>query len=150
MSDISLPLWGKCLIFGCLGITTEIFFTSFTDLFINISNGQNFDLKLQGKSYAWMFIIYGSTPILYHLLFDYVEKWPTLFRLILTVSIIYIIEYISGYILEIATGACPWKYDKGWHINGFIRLDYAPFWLIFAFFLEKIYLLTSSMYFKTK
>jgi len=26
-------------------------------------------------------------------------------------------------------GDCPWRYRKGMHLHGLVRLDYAPYWL---------------------
>jgi len=40
----------------------------------------------------------------------------------------------------VTTGRCPWHYDSRWAVHGYIRLDYAPFWLIFGFIIETVYL----------
>ena len=37
------------------------------------------------------------------------------------------------------TGKCPWEYTTGWHIMGYIRLDFTPAWMFFSFIIERLY-----------
>lgn len=126
--------------FGCIGVTTEIFFTSISDAIINYFNNTNIDWRLIGKSYAWMFFIYGLAGILFPLVFSKLKSLHLILRLLIYVSVIFGIEYLSGWLLDIFTGSCPWFYTSKYAIHGYIRLDYAPFWAMFGFMLEKIYL----------
>ena len=126
--------------FGCLGMTAEIFFTALTDLYSKWINAETMDLKLQGKSYIWMFFIYGLAAVFFPLLYAKLMHLPLLVRLLIAVLIIFMVEYITGWMLDMFTGRCPWEYTTGWHISGYIRLDYAPAWMFFAFLLEKVYL----------
>ena len=57
---------------------------------------------------------------------------------------IYIVECSTGFLLEQITGKCPWEYTSGWHLLGYIRLDYFPSWLAFAFIIESLYLYLES------
>lgn len=147
MISNQMPLWVMFIVFGCVGITAEIFFTSATDTCAKFLANETYDLKLAGKSYAWMFLIYGSAALLFNTFFGLIENWNIFLRMLLIVLTIYLVEYISGFILETTTGTCPWKYYEGIHINGYIRLDYFPFWLIFAFVIEKLYLICLSVTF---
>lgn len=122
--------------FACLGITSEIIFTAFSKFFE--SGYSNPDLiKLQGHTYVWMIFIYGAASFLIPWFYQKIKSNPIFIRLLLYALGIFIIEYISGFLLQTFTGTCPWKYTTGWHISGFIRLDYLPFWMFFGFILEK-------------
>lgn len=128
------------LFFACFGITAEIFFVAFGNL---ITQTQLWDeplWSLTGKTYVWMFPIYMLIPIIAGSLFDKVRDWHIVLRLLLYVSMIYLVEFSSGFLLEQITGKCPWEYTTGWHIMGYIRLDYLPSWTFFAFIIERLYL----------
>jgi uncharacterized membrane protein len=127
-------------IFGCIGITTEIFFTSISDAVVNALNNEVIDWRLVGKSYAWMFFIYGLAGILFPLVFEKIRNLNPFFRILIYVVSIFAIEYLSGWFLDVFTGSCPWFYTSKYAIHGYIRLDYAPFWAMFGLMLEKIFL----------
>ena len=134
-----------CIAFACLGITTEIFFTAFYNLFFQIKNQQKIDFSLIGHTYVWMVFIYGLTPILFYLNHSWLFELPFAIRLFIYPTAIYIIEFTSGWILEKLTGRCPWHYEEGWAIKGYIRLDYFLFWLIFGIIIEAIYLFLNEI-----
>jgi hypothetical protein len=132
------------LAMGCLGITTEIFFTAITaqvEAYPNIDSW-----RLSGHSYIWMFPIYGMAglafpvilPIIQHLLFP--------IRMLIYGIGILVVELITGGLLDIITGSCPWEYTTGWHVKGYIRLDYLPFWMLFGGLLEKVIVFLQNLY----
>lgn len=125
--------------FGCLGITTEIFFTSIMDFIFKINEGVNLDYKFEGKSYIWMFFIYGLGSVIFPIIYNKVKSINLILRLLIYSLIIFLIEFISGFILDKLTGNCPWEYKSGLAICGYIRLDYVFFWMGFGFLLELIY-----------
>lgn len=128
------------LFFGCFGITCEIFFVAFSHL---LSQTQLFSepiWSLTGKSYVWMFPIYALIPVLGGPIMKKCQEYPLIFRLTIYTTVIYIIEFSSGFLLEQITGKCPWEYTNGWQIMGYIRLDYIPAWLAFSFLIESLYL----------
>lgn len=120
------------LIFACIGITTEVVFTSLSKLINTVIAEDVIDWSLGGKSYLWMFLIYGAIPFLFKLGEAFVQKYNLFVQSLITVAAIYFIELTTGFALEMITGICPWKYTNGIHFFGYIRLDYFPFWLIFA------------------
>jgi len=61
-------------------------------------------------------------------------------RMSIFVGMVYLIEFSAGFLLDKLTGQCPWEYTTGWHVMGYIRLDYALFWAVFGFILERLYL----------
>lgn len=122
--------------FACLGITSEIIFTAFSKFFES-GNTTSELLKLQGHTYVWMILIYGSASFLIPWYYSKIKSNPIFIRLLLYALGIFIVEYIAGFALQTLTGSCPWEYTTGWHISGFIRLDYLPFWMFFGYILEK-------------
>ncbi len=53
-------------------------------------------------------------------------------------TVIYIVEFISGSILK-KHGSCPWDYSRSHlSIRGVIRLDYAPCWFITGLLFENL------------
>lgn len=131
--------WLLFFAFGCVGITAEIFFTASSDVAASIMNHQAINWRLMGFSYIWMFPIYGLVAFLAPLLLKFIDKYPLLLRLFIMALIIFTVEFITGFILDKVTGRCPWEYQHGYHIMGYIQLEYLPAWMGFAFMIEKIY-----------
>lgn len=127
------------LIFACVGITTEVVFTSLSKVVNTFVADDAIDWALGGKTYLWMFLIYASIPFLFKLFNPLVAKFNLLTKALLAVGVIYIVEFSTGFLLEMITGSCPWKYTTGMHLFGYIRLDYFPFWLVFALLIISIY-----------
>lgn len=122
------------LIMGSIGITVEIFFTALYD-FIQI---ENIGLSLKGQTYIWMFPIYGLTALAFPPLIKLLQSFKWYGRGLVFGIGIFVVEYISGALLRHFTGVCPWEYKQGPHINGLIRLDYYPFWVVFAVSVEAV------------
>ena len=130
--------------FACFGITVEVFFTAFTALLTQNPLCGKPLMAMAGTSYVWMAFIYGLIPILGILLHDKAKPIPFWIRLPLYVVIIYVIEFVSGYLLQLVTGSCPWHYTSGHNIMGLIQLDYFPAWLIFSWLTEQIYIFMNT------
>ncbi|MCW5908682.1 MAG: hypothetical protein KIS94_12540 [Chitinophagales bacterium] len=132
------------IFFVCLGMTTEIFFTAFMALFTGKPVNNKPLVALAGTTYVWMAFIYGLIPIIAHYLYEKVKTQPFYNRIGLYVILIYTVEFISGYILKVTTGSCPWEYKTGWHIMGLIRLDFLPAWCFFAWMVERLYVFINN------
>lgn len=130
--------------FACVGITAEIFFTALSDLISMMEKGE-VNWKLQGKSYIWMFPIYGLAGIFFPIALKFIGKYHILIRAAIWASGILVVEFIMGALLEFFTGQCPWEYTTGWHVMGYIRLDYFPFWAAFGIMIEKILAVLNRM-----
>lgn len=121
----------KLLVFGCLGILIEFFFTSIHSLLTG-------NLKGTGYSYIWMVPVYGFTALLLDGLND-VLPWPFYIKAFVYVPVIYGAEALSGWVLQKTTGHIPWDYKKSfWTPMGLINLKYAPFWLVLAMAFDPI------------
>ena len=77
---------------------------------------------------------------LFILIMSKTKNVPIIFRLFIYAIGIYIVEFASGFLLDMLTGSCPWEYKEGLHILGYIRLDYLPAWMGFGYLLEKLVL----------
>ncbi len=131
--------------FGCLGTTTEVWFTATGSALQQWRTSGTTDLSLSGHSYVWMFFIYASAALLFPIFYPQIARIALPFRLLIYMVSIFIIEYLTGWLLDATTGSCPWHYDSGWAINGYIRLDYAPFWIVFGYVIERVFVTLNSL-----
>jgi uncharacterized membrane protein len=121
---------------GCVGMTAEIFFTAITSQVNAFPEIENW--KLNGQSYIWMFPIYGLAGLAFPLILPKIQHLLFPIRMVIYALGILIVEFITGWLLDVFTGKCPWEYTTGWHVMGYIRLDYTPFWMLFGGLVEKI------------
>lgn len=120
------------LICGSVGLFTEICFTALDSL-------KRRDLRLKGTTSLWMFPIYGIGALILPLSrFLQQKKTPVLARGILYTCCIFTVEYLSGKKLR-NRQCCPWDYNRShFHVNGLIRVDYAPWWFLFGLMMEHL------------
>jgi uncharacterized membrane protein len=131
-----IAIWIRFLAYGIAGVVFEILFTGIKHL-----NASHFrDWSLTGKSYIWMFPIYGLAAFLFEPVHDAIRTltWPL--RGLIYVIGFYAVEFTTGWLLKQLTGKCPWDYSgKKYSFYGFVRWDYAPLWFGFCFMLEKLH-----------
>lgn len=127
-----------------LGVTVEVCYTAIVDL-MDMWGSATLDLSLKGVSYIWMIPIYGSASFLFPLGFRMLKHWPRLLRYFTYAVGIFVVEFVTGFVLEQLTGRCPWEYQTGWHIAGYIRLDYLPLWMMFGAALEEFHKLVERI-----
>lgn len=125
----------NALLLMSVGITMEVIFTAAT------SYRKKKDLKLYGETTLWMLPIYVLVYPAFTHLWPTIGAWPWLVRGALYLTVLYTVEYSTGWALRRVTGRCPWDYGRArWAVSGLIRLDYAPAWLIAVFVFERLYL----------
>ena len=118
------------LLCGSVGWNMEILWTGFHSLL----SGQ---WTLTGKSSLLMFPIYGCAAIIAPL-YSRISSLSFVYRGILYMTGFYLIEFISGSFLR-EIGICPWDYSNAkTNINGVIRLDYAPLWMMAGLLFERV------------
>lgn len=127
------------LFFGCFGMSTEIFFVAINNLIFNTPLWDEPLWSLTGKTYVWMLPIYMLIPVVGGKMMKALKSYPLLLRLLLYALAIFFVEFVSGFILEQITGKCPWKYTDGWNVCGYIKLEFLPAWMFFAFLIERLY-----------
>jgi len=117
-------IFAKLTVYGCVGLLMEIFFTGIHSILILR------DRNAICRTSLHMIPIYGGGALLLGLLRE-VVPWKLLFIPICTLSI-FMMEYISGWILR-KLGIKIWDYASSrFSIHGLVRVDYLPFWLMTA------------------
>ncbi len=81
-----------------------------------------------------------KSTLLFHFFFPVIQDWFILFRLLFYGLIILLAEYIYGFILKTIISKCPWHYSSKFSVNGLIRLDYLPIWMLVGWILEIVYI----------
>jgi uncharacterized membrane protein len=131
-----LGLLGRFIAYGLVGWCIECCFTSVMDL----ASGAG-DLRLKGYSYLWMHPIWGVGLLLGENLMVWMQRvrLSRVTRAFVAMAVCFTVEYVSGAVLVAAIGRCPWDYSVSpWNVNGLIRLDYAPFWLLCGWISEPL------------
>ncbi len=121
------------LIYSFFGVGVEVFFTSIHD-FIKYR-----DIAFKGRSYLWMFPIYGSLGLIIGPLYNAISGMPFLLRGFIYMAVIFAGEFIYGLFLKLVIKKCPWQYKSKWAIMGVVKITYLPFWLIYGYIAELIY-----------
>lgn len=132
--------------FACFGITAEVFFVAFTNLYNNEPFCNEPLWSLTGKTYVWMAFIYALIPVFAGFFYNKLKHLPAPLRWTIYTLLIFTVEYISGFLLEQFTGRCPWLYTTGWQVSGYIRLDYTPAWFFFSAIVEYLYRFVSGLF----
>ena len=120
--------------YGFTGWALEIAFTSATE-------GLRLrDRRLRGHSYLWMLPIYGAGGLLLESLHERLQPRgvPRWARSLAYMLGIYSVEFGTAALLERAVGDVPWRYLRGLHVRGYVRLDYAPFWYLCGWLFEPL------------
>jgi uncharacterized membrane protein len=121
----------RFLIYGALGWTLEVVFTGLWSIV------RHRDRAATGKTYLWMHPIYGGTALLLERVHEVLAASLLAVRVAAYLGIIYLAEYVSGFLLRALLGRCPWDYSgRGLHLHGLIRLDYAPAWILVCLLFE--------------
>ncbi len=121
------------LIFSFFGVGVEVFFSSIHD-YIRYK-----DIAFKGRSYLWMFPLYGIWGIIIGPLYNLIEFIPFVIRGFIYLAVIFIGEFAYGCILKLIIKKCPWEYKGRWTLLGIVNLLYLPFWLAFGYIAELIY-----------
>ena len=120
-------------IFSFFGVGIEVIFSSIHDYI------RNKDISLKGRSYLWMFPLYGIWGLAIGPLYSLIEVIPFVLRGFIYLAVIFAGELSYGYLLKLIIKKCPWEYKGRWTIKGVVNLLYLPFWLIFGYISEMIY-----------
>jgi uncharacterized membrane protein len=128
--------------YGMLGWAIEIVWTAVHSAVLAPGGAARW--KLAGRTYLWMFPIYGSMVFLYEPLHELLRPTPWPLRAAVYAAAFLAVEYVTGWLLRRLTGACPWDYLRRerparWQLHGLIRLDYAPAWALLGLGLEPVH-----------
>ena len=121
----------RAVIYGAAGWILEVLWTGLGSLAAG-------DPRLASHTYLWMFPIY-SLAVFLEPVHDFIRKYNPVVRGSIYVILIFSVEYFTGWVLEMITGFCPWHYDSGAAVDGYIRLDYAPVWFALGLLFERLH-----------
>lgn len=126
---------------GFFGLLVETIFTGIHNIVFRK------DRLATGKTYLWMFFVWGSGGTTLEWIKDLTDTapnrwWHTILRAALLTVVIYVFEFSWGFFFEHfpLTKRCPWKYmdpnnqehTHKFSVMGFIRKDYAFWWFLLA------------------
>ena len=130
-----MDIFIRFVIYGCFGLLMETLWTGFGSAFKGSKN-------LECKTYLWMFPIYGIGIIL-EPAHELIRGFLWIYRGFIWAAIIFLIEYMTGYILKLTIGRCPWDYDGEGEViasvKGLIRLDFLPLWFCVGLIFERLH-----------
>jgi uncharacterized membrane protein len=128
----------KFMIFGVLGWCAEILWTGLCSFLAG-------DTALTAKTYLWMFPIYGLAAAAEPLCCNLRRYCPLWQRAGAYASVIFAVEFVTGWMLRLFTGDCPWDYgDRYFAVLGLIRLDYTPLWALLGLVFEMVFVLLAK------
>jgi uncharacterized membrane protein len=128
--------WERSAAYAVVGVAAEVAFTGARD------SALRKDWALQGRSYLWMFAIYGSCAYLFELVHATVRHRRWWERAAVYSIGIMGVEYLSGTALKKVVGVVPWDYSGHGRFvlpGGATRLDYAPLWAVAGLGLERLH-----------
>jgi len=128
--------WERSLAYSAVGVATEVVFTGARDSTLRR------DWALPGRSYLWMFPIYGLAAFLFEPVHDAVRNRPLWQRAAAYSVGIMGVEYFTGTALKKLVGVVPWDYSGHARFvlpGGATRLDYAPLWAVAGLGLERLH-----------
>ncbi|MCL2616056.1 MAG: putative ABC transporter permease [Defluviitaleaceae bacterium] len=121
----------RFLIYGAFGWTLEVIWTGLSSLIKG-------DYTMRASTSIWMFFIYGLF-VFFEPAFAHLAGLPIVARGIVYMLAIFFGEYVTGRIMNKAE-ICPWDYSHTrYHVQGVIRLDYAPAWFAAGLLFEAVY-----------
>jgi len=125
-------MWKRFIIYGLLGLLAEVLWNGFGAMLKG-------DVLLRGATCIWMFPIYGLAVFLEPVHIR-IKHLPLIVRGGIYMALIFAVELISGLLLRLILGECPWNYvNKTLSICGIITLSYAPVWMAYGIMFEKIH-----------
>jgi hypothetical protein len=124
----------RFVIYGLMGMCFEVFWSAIYFRVTGLANNWN----LTGHTYLCMFPIYGLVSPLYEPIHNKVRRWFWVFRAAIYAAGFMIAEYVTGGLIYLLTGHCPWDYSPWckYHIQGFVRLDIFWVWATVGMLLE--------------
>lgn len=134
MVNFNIELFIRFILYGLFGFCVEVIYTAILDSL------KNRDWKLTGKTYLWMFPIYGLSAFLFEPVHNSIREIHWVFRFLIWSIGVTFVEFLTGWIIKRITGLCPWDYSQNrFAINEYIRWDYFPVWGVFGFILEFVH-----------
>lgn len=96
------------------------------------------DQRAMGYTFLWMIPIYALLIFIEPASRLFIQwEWPLWCRGFVYLLAFWVAEYATGWGIKKLTGRCPWDYTYSrFSLYGYIRLDFAPIWYLFALLLD--------------
>jgi len=140
-----VPVWVRALFYACLGVTGEVVFTALcARLGVGVTADVRDDVaargswRLRGHSFVWMLPIYGLGLLAFERVHDAVRGAPWLFRGVVYVAALYVLEQASGVLLERLIGARVWRWT-GPGAARHVHFAMAPVWFALGLLVEPLH-----------
>jgi len=122
----------KFILYGFIGQLIEVWFTGIYNILFTRNP------RATSTTYLWMHPIYGLAAVVLGYIHS-ISSFNNVCNAIMYVPIIFIFEFVSGFILYKILNCRVWDYSNTrWNVLGLIRLDYAGFWFVAALIFEYI------------
>jgi len=130
----------KIVIYGCIGLIIEVFFTGIASAFDG-------NIILKGTTYLWMLPVWSSGVYALKYTGKLVGRYNFFTRGFVYAVVCLLVEYLFGIYFLLVLKQVPWDYSYAdWNIHGIIRLDYIPFWFCVGLASEKVVSLINRLH----
>lgn len=119
----------RMLFYAMSGVFNEVVFTALKTLWYHQ------DFMLHGNTQLWVIFIYAFGGLLFEHVYYKVNTASL--RVLIYLSLVYILEYSGGWVLVQLLGECPWHYHEPGNIHGLVQLRYIPLWTFFSIVANK-------------
>ena len=97
------------------------------------------EILFRGYTYPSMLVVGGLCGLLIGLINDYSPSMNLILQMLLGTIIVTIVEFITGYILNITLGLNIWDYSNlPYNVMGQICLRFSCCWFILSYFVIKL------------
>jgi hypothetical protein len=125
------------ILFGGIYMDLEIVFRAILGRIDTLNGVPIAYASMQGWTSLWMAGVGGVSGLILGWLNEFRHsdryKWPWYhIHILLGVTVIYSLEYLSGYILNIKLGLNVWEYNDPLNINHQITALYIPVWVFMS------------------
>lgn len=97
------------------------------------------EILFRGYTYPSMLVVGGFCGLLIGLINDYSPSMNLILQMLLGTIIVTIVEFITGYILNITLGLNIWDYSNlPYNVMGQICLRFSCCWFILSYFVIKL------------
>ena len=97
------------------------------------------EILFRGYTYPSMLVVGGLCGLLIGLINDYSPSMNLILQMLLGTIIVTIVEFITGYILNITLGLNIWDYSNlPYNVMGQICLQFSCCWFILSYFVIKL------------
>jgi hypothetical protein len=124
----------RFLLYGLIGWCAEILWSGLYQALL----GDSIDWSLPGSTHLWMFPLYSAGGVfVFEPLHNSIRRWPWALRAALYVPVLFVIAYLTRWVLCGGLGYCPATSSTG--EAELVGLHYAPLLFVLGLLLERLH-----------